>query len=176
MTKLKDHRSILAIDPGPRGVAFVFFENGTLLDWGTRGRGVKELEVLDAMLVQFEADVLVLEDADASGCERRARLKRVLHQIAERAATRGVSVRKVSRYAVRQSWRERGETNKHDVAAAIGTMFPEIQPYVPRVRRDWDSEDARTGVFDALSLLLDVFDTETDVTEGVTSKGLRACV
>jgi len=155
MTRIFDHRSILAIDPDFRGVAFVFFENGMLLDWGTRGRGRNELEVLDEMLDRFQADVLVIEDGEALRSERRARMRRALRLMAKRAAARGIIVQKISRHEVRRSWRERDKTNKHDVAAAIAVSFPEIEPYVPRKRRTWDTEDPRTGVFDAMSLLLE---------------------
>jgi hypothetical protein len=161
MTRIKDNRAVLAIDPGPRGVAFVFFENGTLLDWGTRGRGRKELQVLGEMLDQFKADVLVLEDSDAFGCERRARWKHILHRMAELARARGVAVETVSCYAVRSAWAADGKTNKYVVAKGIAAMFPEMEPCVPRVRRKWDSEDPRAGVFDAFSLLLHVRKTET---------------
>ena len=171
MTRIKDNRAVLAIDPGPRGVAFVFFENGTLLDWGTRGRGRKELQVLDEMLDRFKADVLVLEDPDAFGCERRARWKQILRRMAERASARGVPVETVSRYAVRRARAADGKTNKHQVATGIAALFPEMEPCVPRVRRDWDSEDARTGVFDAFSLLLHVRESETGE---IASPALRA--
>lgn len=172
MTRIKDNRAILAIDPGPRGVAFVFFENGTLLDWGTRGRGRKELQVLEEMLDRFKADVLVLEDTDALGCERRARWKHITRRMAERARARGVAVETVSRYAVRRAWAALGQTNKHEVATAIAALFPEMEPCVPRLRRDWDSEDARAGVFDAFSLLLHIRDTEI---VDSASQALRAC-
>jgi hypothetical protein len=172
MTTINDNRAVLAIDPGPRGVAFVFFENGTLLDWGTRGRGRKDLQVLDEMLDRFKADVLVLEDPDAFGCGRRPRWKHIIRRMAERGRARGAAVETVSRYAVRRAWAADGRTNKHQVATAIAAMFPEMEPCVPRVRRDWDSEDARTGVFDAFSLLLRVRKTRT---EEPTSQALRAC-
>ena len=155
MTRIPDERSILAVDPGDRGLAFVHFENGVLLDWGTCGRGRKELAVLDGMLDRFKADLLVLEDPDALRSERRARMRRVLRLMAKRAAERGVVVRKVSRYAIRRAWREQAKTNKHTVAAALVASFPEIGPYVPRKRRTWESEDPRTGVFDALALVLE---------------------
>jgi hypothetical protein len=82
-----------------------------------------------------------------------------------------VTVETVSRYAVRHAWAADGRTNKHQVATAIAALFPEMEPCVPRVRRDWDSEDARTGAFDAFSLLLHVRKTET---EGST-QALRVC-
>ena len=172
MTTIADNRAVLAIDPGPRGVAFVFFENGILLDWGTRGRGRNELQVLDEMLDRFRADVLVLEDTGAFGCERRPRWKHIVRRMAERARARGVAVETVSRYAVRRAWAANGKRNKQQVATGIAALFPEMEPSVPPVRRDWDSEDARTGVFDAFSLLLHVRKTET---VDSTVQALRAC-
>jgi hypothetical protein len=62
---------------------------------------------------------------------------------------------------VRRAWAAIGRTNKHEVATAIVAMFPEMEPCAPRVRRKWDSEDPRAGVFDAFSLLLHVHKTET---------------
>jgi 5S rRNA maturation endonuclease (ribonuclease M5) len=175
MTEIDDKRAILAVDPGTRDVAFVFFENGRLLDWGKRGRGRDELQVLDELIDRLRAEVLVLEDPDAIGCERRPRLRRVLRTMVERARSRGVAVKKVSRYSVRLSWREQGRTTKHTVGEAIATMFPEMAPFVPRARRRWDIEDPRSGVRDAFSLLLHVFKTENgEAAETATSRGLRA--
>lgn len=64
------------------------------MDWGTRGRGRNELQVLDELIDRLRADVLVLEDPDAIRCERRTRLRRVLRLMAERAESRGVSVKR----------------------------------------------------------------------------------
>src|SRR5262249_9451761 len=113
MTEIRDKRAILAVDPGSRGVAFVFFENGKLLDWGTCGRDRDGLQVLGELIERLGANVLVLEDPDAIRCERRPRLQRVLRLMAERARSRGLAVTKVSRYSVRFAWKERGRTTKH---------------------------------------------------------------
>lgn len=172
MTRITDNRAILAIDPGPRGISFVFFENGMLLDWGTRGRGRKDSDVLDEMLGDFRVDVLVLEDPDAFACERRPRWKRALRLMAARASARGFAVEKVSRYAVHRAWAAEGKKNKHEVATAIAELFPEVEPYLPSARKKWDSEDPRTGVFDAFAFLLHVRTTEVG---DPTFQALRAC-
>ena len=61
MTQIADQRSIVGVDPGSRGLAFVFFERGTLLDWGTRRRDGDELALLDRLLDRCNAEVLVLK-------------------------------------------------------------------------------------------------------------------
>src|ERR1051326_1157479 len=89
MTEIGDKQAIRAVDPGTRDVAFGFFENGRLLDWGKRGRGRDELQVLDELIDRLRAEVLVLEDPDAIGCERRPRLRPGARTTAGSAPGRG---------------------------------------------------------------------------------------
>lgn len=163
MTTISDHRSILGIDPTPRGIAFVSFENGELLDWGTRRSKDGEERLLERLLTGQEADVLVLEDPDAPRSERRARMKKVLRQLRAQAEARHIEVRAVSRYAVRSEWVNRGRKRKQAVAGAIAELFPEIDVLVPRLRKVYRSEEARAEIFDALSLVLHVFPLSTTV-------------
>src|SRR5438128_2241909 len=131
MTNISDERFIVGIDPTPRGLAFVFFENGELLDWGTRRSDDGESRILDRLLDGMNG-VLVLEDPDAPRSERRPRMKQLLRQLRVHAESRGVEVRLVSRYAVRSEWAKRGRTRKHAVAEAIAESFPEMDVLVPR--------------------------------------------
>ena len=163
MTQIADQRSIVGVDPGSRGLAFVFFERGTLLDWGTRRRDGDELALLDQLLDRCNAEVLVLEDPDAARSERRPRVRRLLRLMARHGAERGIHVQTVCRYDVRQAWAARGRTRKHAVAAEIGAMFPEIEPLVPRVRKVYNGEQARADIFDAVSLLLHAFPVEAPI-------------
>jgi hypothetical protein len=157
MTKISDERFIVGIDPTPRGLAFVFFESGELLDWGTRRSDDGEIRLLDRLLDDVNADVLVLEDPDAPRSERRPRMKELLRRLRAHAESRGVELRLVSRHAVRSEWAKRGRTRKHAVAEAIAESFPEIDVLVPRVRKVYRSEEARAEIFDALSIVLSVF-------------------
>jgi hypothetical protein len=159
MTRISDQRSVVGIDPTSRGIAFVFFENGELLDWGTRRFDGAETRLIDRLLDTFKADVLVLEDADALRCERRPRMRRALRQLKAHAESRGITVATVSRYAVRNEWTRRGRTTKHAVAGAIAEAFPELDTLVPRKRKVYRSEEARADIFDAISLVLHAFPT-----------------
>lgn len=160
MKALSDERCILGVDPNSRGLAFVSFENGQLLDWGTRRRDGDELAVLDELLDRSAADVLVLEDWDAPRCERRARMRRLLRTLADRARARGVSVVPVSRYEVRLAWKNLGVTTKHGVALQIAGRFSELEPVLPRPRKRYQPEQARMDIFDAASLVTHAVGTE----------------
>ena len=174
MTRIADDRPIVGIDPTTRGLAFAFFESGELLDWGTRRSDGKELGVLERLLGALKADVLVLEDPDARGSERRARMKLLLRRLAEHALSRGVTVVTVGRRDVRNAYARRGMTRKHSVAAEIAAMFPEVEPLVPRTRKVYRSEEARAEIFDAISLVLHAFAIEPADAEEVQAEEQRA--
>jgi hypothetical protein len=155
MRSLADPRAILGIDPTKRGLAFVFFESGRLLDWGTRGAMDNEIAVLEIILKLCPADVIVLEDPNAERCERRPKMRKALLRLARAAEVRGLVVVKVSRFEVRRGWSERGITRKHAVAKAIAEDFPGLEVFVPRPRsKAYMDEEARVQVFDAASLVL----------------------
>jgi hypothetical protein len=157
MKRLIDPRAILGIDPTKRGLAFVFFENGRLIDWGIRHAG-NEIANLEAILKLCPADVVVLEDGSAERSERRPQMRKVLSRLTRAAERRGLEIVWVSRFAVRCAWRERGVTRKHTVAKAIAEEFPALEVFVPRPRiKAYMDEEARVHVFDAASLVLHTF-------------------
>jgi len=159
MKGLADRRAILGIDPTKRGLAFVFFEGGRLLDWGTRGAVGNEIAVFEMILNLCPADVVVLEDPDAVGSERKPQVRRLLTRLTRAAERRAPTVVKVSRLDVRRGWSARGVTRKHAVARAIADDFPALEVFVPRPRKPYMDEEARVQVFDAASLVLYAFGT-----------------
>lgn len=163
---LRDDRSILAVDPTKRGLAFVFFEHGELIDWGTRscGRALKDsLALLDLVANNCAPDVLVLEDAAAPGCMRRARVREFLRAAGAHGRRRGLAVLSVARQKVREAWRQRGCTTKQAIAANIADHFPELTHLVPPPRKLFADEPERIRLFDALTLLLAVTDHSSSV-------------
>jgi hypothetical protein len=160
MKSVADPRAILGIDPAKRGLAFAFFENGQLIDWGMRSAGGSEIVSFEAILNLCPADVIVLEDPEAVGAERRPQMRKSLLRLARAAEARGLLVVRVSRFEVRQQWKERGVTRKHAVAKAIAEDFPALEVFVPRPRiKPYMDEEARVQVFDAASLVLHAFGT-----------------
>lgn len=154
---IRDKRSIVAIDPTPRGIAFVFFERAELMDWGTRTKETEdetEIAIVDRLIGGCAADILILEDPGALGCRRRESVRKALREIARHVRRRGIEVIAVSRQEVRRAWAERAMRSKEAVAQAIASEFPELLPLVPPRRKITRSEDARVNLFDALSLLL----------------------
>jgi hypothetical protein len=157
MNRLADERSIIGIDPSSRGLAFVFFERGTLIDWGIRRIDSNPMRAIDRLAEAYKADVAVIEDPDAGRCERRVRVRRLLREMAVYLRAKGTSVVIVSRYEIRRRSAARGLMTKHALAAEIGRTFPEIEYLVPPPRKAYSSEHGRSDLFDAMSLVLHVF-------------------
>jgi hypothetical protein len=161
MTIPYGQRSVVAIDPTPRGIAYVFFENGELLDCSQRGTTAEEREILaavDEVLDGCAADVLVLEDPDVPSTRRHPRMQHVLRLITSHVRKRGIPVVQVEREEVRASWAGRGVTTKEAIAAAIAERYPLLAPFVPPPRKYPDSEDARVNLFDAASIAIALLD------------------
>jgi hypothetical protein len=162
---LRDPRSIVGIDPTPRGIAFVFFERGELLDWAhheDEPADAVQLALLDRILDGCAADVLVLEDPDADRSKRKPRMSHILRLFAKHARQRGVEVRSIARADVHDAWTKRGLTTKEAVAGAIAELLPELAHLVPPKRKTGHNEADRINIFDAASLVLRYDETLPD--------------
>lgn len=158
---LADKR-ILAIDPTPRGFGYVVFEGSErLVDWGTRNvRAQKNRESIRAvseLLNLYRPQLLVLEDVNARRSRRRKRVCDLLAALELHGRERGLTVRRISSYRVKQIFLARGIRNKHQVARFIAARFPELERYLPPERKPWMSEDPKTAIFDAAALVLVIF-------------------
>jgi spermidine synthase len=163
---LRDRRSIVAVDPTARGIAYIFFERGELLDWGHRRCGRNECDVIsfvEGLVARCAADLVILEDAAAFGSKRCLRIRELLRALGKTLRQRGVAVVEVARVDVRERWIAKGLTTKEAVAAAIGNAIPELLPFVPPVRKTWMSEHPHVNVFDAASLALNAFGYESHI-------------
>jgi hypothetical protein len=166
MAALRERRSIVGIDPTPRGIVFVFFERGELLDWGHRSGKLDvaaQLAIVDRLIDGCAADVLVLEHPDATGCRRRPRVRSLLRAIQRHGQARQVAVMLVARHEVRRVWQARGVNRKDVAAAAMAKDFPSLASLVPPRRKSHMNEDPRVNIFDALSLVLAAFDRSSSV-------------
>lgn len=164
MKRIPNRRSIIGVDPIPKGLAFVFFEGGELLDWGTHYRNGErdEIAILDRLIDGCAVDILVLEDPAGPQSRRAARVAALLRELAEHARKRGIRVTAVRRYDTRMAWQKREARNKRDMAEMLAEGYPELAPLVPPRRAITRSERARINVFDALSLVLHAYGLPAD--------------
>jgi len=169
MTLLRDLRPIVGIDPTHDGVAFAFFEDGAIADWGTSRDDGNELHVLDRLIDDYGAEAIVIEDGDASKSERRPRMRKLLRDLTAHAMGRGLAIVKVSRREVRDAWEKRGITRKQAVGAELAKLFPDLAPIVPPPRKVYRREVPRERIFGTVALVVHAFGTSDAVPPDGTS-------
>lgn len=79
------------------------------------------------------------------------------------AETQSIPAFAYSRAQVRQCFGHLGLATKHSIAEAIAKHIPAFERFLPPVRKIWMSEDARMGLFDAATLVLEFFRQHTAV-------------
>lgn len=151
---------LLALDPCTKGFGFAVFESsGRLLDWGVARVQSKSDEAfctrLDAMTDRYAPSLILFEGG--IGTRRSLRAVRRLALAGRYAKSHGIDTRAISRADVRARFEDTG-TTKHEIAVAIARLFPELEQYLPPLRKPWMSEDDRMNIFDAVALAVTVFD------------------
>jgi len=92
----------------------------------------------------------VLEDWNADGSRRCVRVQRLLDRIATHEGKR-VLVRLVRQKEIRAIGPLPLTSTKQGRASFLAERFPELQPFLPPVRKPWMREDDNMAIFDALS-------------------------
>jgi hypothetical protein len=147
-------RRVLAVDPFSRGVGFAVLEGpDRLIDWGlrttVRADNAKSARVIDKLVDRFRPDVLALEDWESAGSRRCVRVKILLDRVAADEGTR-VLVRFIARRDVRAIGPLPQTGTKRGRACFLADRFPELQPFLPPVRKLWMPENDRMAIFDAV--------------------------
>lgn len=148
---------IFTIDPTTKGFGYVVFEQPfRLVEWGlTRVVGDKNVGAaikFEKLLDRFRPDVVVLEDACASGSRRSPRVRQLLETVELVAQERGIEVSTVARTVMLDHFAtDDDRATKHSVARRLVGHFPELAVHLPPPRQPWQSQDERMAIFDALA-------------------------
>jgi len=131
---------VLAIDPTTRGFAYVVFEGPDfLLEWGSSQarageKNAKCMARIRELVARYDPEVIVLENYEGPGSNRRPRVR---------------ALRAFAAY---------GGTTKRSIAVELAKCYPELSPRLPDERKCYESEDERMNLFDAASLALTYFE------------------
>ena len=169
MKHTKTSPQVLALYITRRGIAFAFFSSeASLHDWGTKEvRGNNKhadcLRIAKQLIAIRKPDVLVIEDATATGSRRFPRIRRLYRAILQSAERQHIRVEAYSRAEIMESFSGVGGPTKHDIATVVAQRLPELARRLPPKRKPWESESAAQGLFDAASLGLVFFVRECDL-------------
>jgi hypothetical protein len=145
---------VLAVDPTGKGFGFAVLEGPELLvDWGVKRAKDDRicLERVAALIIRYQPEVMVVERANAPGCQRRLRARRLIENLLVLARDHRVRVRQVSRQSVQRYFGASRPATKRQIALALVMRFPELGPYLPPERKPWMCENERMGIFDAVA-------------------------
>lgn len=150
---------VMSIFPNWHGFAYVVFEGGALLDWGMSdvrrpGKNRVCLERISRLLDRYEPDVLVLRDTSNLIIPRDRRLRALIEAIQELAAAKPLKTVHVSRGQIQDAFDRLETPTRAAIIQTIAERIPSFEWFVPPIRKIWESEDRRMGLFDAAALAL----------------------
>lgn len=158
MKKIHPYARLISIIPTRKGFAFAVLEGPRrLLDWGTArvwAENDKEfLARVEGIVQRYRASQLILQEVP----DRRKSVvaMRRVKKLAAYAAKNGLGPLTASKAEIRKTFSTAGST-KREIAIGIAELHPELEPFLPPVRKPWHSEHDRSPIFDAVALLLTV--------------------
>jgi hypothetical protein len=144
-------RRILAVDLRPQKFGYAVFENQSkLIDWGIRGFTLSNLRIRMFKLMKTVEPAVVVVRRKSSGYRRRYADYRIAKQILYRTCkSASVSIVDFRSQTLKSFVRQYKTKNKYEMAALIGSKFPELSWQLPLYTKPWESEHWRMPIFDA---------------------------
>jgi hypothetical protein len=111
------------------------------------------LQHLDALIDQWQPEILTMEDANARNSRRRPRIRELMTQILALAKDRKVKVTLLSRDKMMRIFFDDSKGTKYGLAKLLLDLYPEeLDHRLPPKRRLWESEKRSMDIFDAVAL------------------------
>ena len=111
---------------------------------------------VEALILQHQPDVMVLEDTSAEGSRRSQRIRELSPQLLALSLKLGIPVAWFTRTQVMKFFfGKKGKGTQQEIAQLIGKRFPEeLGTLVPPKRRAWVSQHYQIDMFHAVALAL----------------------
>jgi len=149
-------RRVLAVAAATRGVAFVVFIEGQMVDWGISRKAwqspVHAAEAFQVWIKEFEPTMIVTEkiDVDSKKGKRARRITSVLQSIASHNYAYDISIPIM-----------RGAKSRFAYAVFLSEIYPDLKPRLPQSYAWYDPAPRNLLIFDALALAHSVLSDPT---------------
>lgn len=110
-----------------------------------------------SLILKYQPTHLVLERTNAHGFRKSKRTKGLIRALALDASALGLKIIHVSSPAIREAIGAPSEASKYELSQALTNHFAELIPYLPKPKKDWETEDKRIAVFMALAMVMTAF-------------------
>jgi hypothetical protein len=154
------HDLVMSVFPSAHGIAHVVFEGPNApVEWGICDphgdrKKHKAIRRIAALVERYSPDILILRDRTGIRLKRNWRHATLVEALEKLARRKGIAIARFSRHQVRQSFGSLGSSTRYAIAQAIAKQVPIFETYVPPIRKIWQTEDRRMGMFDAAALAL----------------------
>lgn len=159
-------RVVLAIYFNTRGFAYAVFDGpSSPLRWGVKAADPKSVadrfDKARTMVLMYQPSVVVLQDCDGGLSRCTPNVHRVIDKVTKLVGERKIEVARYSRSDILCAFAPYRAHTKHEIAKAIAKLLPELAPHVPPKRPQWRGEAHRMFFFDAVSLCLTYYLSDT---------------
>jgi hypothetical protein len=157
---------VMSVFPYARGIAYVVFEDpNSPVDWGICDphgdrKKYQAIRIIAALVDRYSPGALILRDRVGIRRTRNWRHAALVEALEALARRKGISIARLSRDEVRQSFGSLGSPTRYAIVQAIAKQVPIFETYVPPIRKIWKAEDRRMGMFDAAALALTFYRTQ----------------
>jgi len=148
---------VLGIAASTRGFGFAVMDEKALIDWGVKvvnggSKNARCLSNVANLIARYEPDAIALEDPKTS--RRGSRVKALIRKIVALAKKEKIKVKQFAGKEVSLGLLKRENGTKRALAKHVAARYPEELGFrLPqRKRRDYDSEDYRMYIFEAVGL------------------------
>lgn len=161
---------VLALDLRHRRFGYAAFQgHRTILEWGQRvypavGQAERELAQrrIARLLSSIAPNVILLKQERWERGHRDVHLVNPLVALQHEAQRHSIPIRLIREYDVKKTFELFGCRTKHEIAATLASIYPELLPSLPPQRKAWQAEHPRMSVFDAIALGLAYWHHERD--------------
>lgn len=161
---------VLALDLRHRRFGYAIFQgHRTLLEWGQRvypavGEAERNLAQrrIAKLLNGFAPDLILLKQERWDRGHTDHHLSYPLTALQAEAQRHGIPIRLIPENSVRSAFEVFGCRTKHEIAATLASLFPELLRSLPPPRKAWQAEHPRMTGFDAVALGIAYWHREQD--------------
>lgn len=161
---------VLALDLRHRRFGYAAFQgHRTILEWGQRvypavGQAERELAQrrISKLLSGIAPNVILLKQERWERGHSDMHLANPLAALQQEAQRHSIPIRLIREDTVKKTFEVFGCRTKHEVAATLASIYPELIQSIPPRRKAWQAEHPRMSIFDAVALGLTYWHHERD--------------
>ena len=161
----KESEVVLALFINARGFGYCLIDQiEKPIDYGMikpKNKSMKEFRQRFQYLIDlYEPQIVILEDSENAKTKSK-RIKKLIALFKSEAEQKELTIYTYSRQQIREVFASFQALTKFEISKVIARWIPQLEMMVPNKRRAWEPEAYQMGIFDAFSLVMTHFYSES---------------